>query len=174
MVLARVLERVSGQGYHELVARRVCEPAGMRNTAFLRLDQLPSSAARGYLPGKGWRSNEQTVPVCGGGDGGLYSTLDDLERFWRALHAEQLVPAALLSEALRSQHGVPGQRPYGLGFWLSPSGGSAYLEGADAGISFRSRCAPATGLLYSVLSNTTRGAWPLVRELDALLAQEPA
>jgi hypothetical protein len=90
---------------------------------------------------------------------------------WRALHAGRIVPAELLGEALRSQHGLAGQRPYGLGFWLWAEPGAAYLEGSDAGISFRSRHEPAAGLLYTVLSNTTSGAWPLVRELDALLVQ---
>lgn len=171
VVLARLLEQLSGRSYHELVQERVCAPAGMRRTAFLRLDHLPSSAARGYLPSKGWCSNEQTVPVCGGGDGGLYSTLEDLARFWSALHAGQIVPQALLGEALRAQHDVAGQRPYGLGFWLDAGPRAAYLEGSDAGISFRSRFQPATGQLYTVLSNTTRGAWPLVRELEALLSR---
>ena len=30
---------------------------------------------------------------------------------------------------------------------------------------------PATGLSYAVLSNTTRGAWPLVKALDASFAE---
>jgi CubicO group peptidase (beta-lactamase class C family) len=170
VLLARLLERASARPYHELVEQRVCRPAGMRQSAFLRLDQLPRNAARGYLPGKGWRSNDQNVPACGGGDGGLYSTLEDLECFWRALHAGRIVPAELVSEALRPQHGMAGQRPYGLGFWLTSMPRAAYLEGSDAGISFRSRYEPSTGLLYTVLSNTTHGAWPLVRELDVLLA----
>jgi CubicO group peptidase (beta-lactamase class C family) len=107
--------------------------------------------------------------VCGGGGGGIYSTLADLARLWSALHAGRIVPPALVSEALRSQHSVPGQRPYGLGFWLTSAPPGAYLEGSDPGISFRSRFEPGKQLLYSVLSNTTRGAWPLVRELDAML-----
>lgn len=171
IVLARLLEVASGRSYQELIAQRVCAPAGMRQTAFLRLDRLPVSAAVGYLPGQGWRSNEQMVPARGGGDGGIYSTLEDLACFWRALYAGQIVPPALLGEALRVQHGVPGQRSYGLGFWLTPEPPAAYLEGSDPGISFRSRFEPGRGLLYSVLSNTTRGAWPLVRELDACLLE---
>lgn len=172
VLLARISEVVSGCSYHELVAERVCKPAGLRQTAFLRLDQLPRSAAVGYTSRPAaddvpWRSNEQSVPVCGGGDGGIYSTLQDLARLWSALHAGRIVPPALVSEALRTQHSVPGQRPYGLGFWLTSEPGGAYLEGSDPGISFRSRFEPRRGLSYTVLSNTTRGAWPLVRELEA-------
>ena len=49
VVLALIAERASGVSYHELVRTRVCEPAGMRDTEFLRSDELPGRAALGYL-----------------------------------------------------------------------------------------------------------------------------
>jgi hypothetical protein len=45
------------------------------------------------------------------------------------------------------------------------------LEGYDAGVSFRSAYDPASELLYTVISNTSAGAWPLVRLLDELLPE---
>ena len=59
---------------------------------------------------------------------------------------------------------------YGLGFWLHPTGDAVILEGADAGVSFRSVHDNSTGLTHTVLSNTTAGAWPVTRRLDELLA----
>ena len=44
------------------------------------------------------------------------------------------------------------------------------LEGYDAGASFRSLYRPSTATGYSVLSNTSEGAWPLVALLDDALA----
>ncbi|MGZ6214153.1 MAG: serine hydrolase domain-containing protein, partial [Candidatus Limnocylindria bacterium] len=41
VVLALIAERASGVPFHDLVAKRVCEPAGMHDTAFLRSDELP-------------------------------------------------------------------------------------------------------------------------------------
>ena len=49
VLLAVLAERASGTPYHELVTQRVCEPAGMDDTAFLRSDELPGRAALGYL-----------------------------------------------------------------------------------------------------------------------------
>ena len=49
VVLALLAERASGVDFHELVHTLVCEPAGMVDTAFLRSDELPGRAARGYL-----------------------------------------------------------------------------------------------------------------------------
>ena len=43
------------------------------------------------------------------------------------------------------------------------------LEGSDAGVSFRTVHNPETGLTYSVLSNTSEGAWPIARRLRELL-----
>jgi CubicO group peptidase (beta-lactamase class C family) len=170
VVLALLIEAVSARSYYEVVQERVCAPSGLRDTAFLRVDQLPASAAIGYLPTRGWRSNEHLVPARGGGDGGAYTSAADLTRLWQALHAGQIVPRALLAEMLRPQQppSTPA-RGYGLGFWLVPGLGAAFIEGSDAGISFRSWSEPVTGLRWSVLSNTTRGAWPIVKELEAEL-----
>ena len=43
------------------------------------------------------------------------------------------------------------------------------LEGYDAGVSFRSVYDPPSGFAYTVISNTSAGAWPLVELLDDLL-----
>ena len=45
VVLAVLAERASGIPYHELVAQRVCEPAGMRDTAFLRSERAAGTSS---------------------------------------------------------------------------------------------------------------------------------
>ena len=74
-------------------------------------------------------------------------------------------------ESMIHPHHAPSEssRGYGLGFWLARDGRTIQLEGADAGISFRSSFAPRTGLLHTVISNTTSGAWPVVKELEAVV-----
>ena len=81
VVLALMAERASGEPFHDLVRRRVCEPAGMVDTAFLRSDELPGRAAIGYLTVDGPRTNVFHLPVLGNGDGGIYSTVADLSSF---------------------------------------------------------------------------------------------
>ena len=41
VVLALIAERASREPFHRLVAERVCEPAGVRDTGYLRSDELP-------------------------------------------------------------------------------------------------------------------------------------
>jgi CubicO group peptidase (beta-lactamase class C family) len=170
VLLALVIEAVSAQSYYDVVRQRVCMPAGMLATSFFRLDALSSSAAIGYLPDRAWRSNRRQLPVRGAGDCGAYSTAGDIARLWAALFMGRVVPPAVLEEMLRPQHASTSRRHgYGLGFWVKQGHPAAFMEGSDAGISLRSSFDPSTGLVCSVLSNTTRGAWPVVKELEAIL-----
>jgi CubicO group peptidase (beta-lactamase class C family) len=170
VVLALLAERVAGRAFHELVHDRVCRPAGASRTAFLRSDELPGDAAVGYLSTDGLRSNVLHLPVRGSGDGGLFTTAAEVRAFWTALFAGAIVPAERVTDAVRARGEVPdGSMRYGLGFWLHPSGSAVVLEGCDAGVSFRSVHDPESDTTHTVISNTTEGAWPLARHLDAQL-----
>ncbi|MEA2451884.1 MAG: hypothetical protein QOG04_594 [Actinomycetota bacterium] len=170
VVLALVIEAVTGSTFHEVVAERVFVPAGMSSTAFLRMDELPGAAALGYLATDGLRTNQLHLPVRGSGDGGAYSTIDDLSRFWAALFTDKILPAAVVTEMTRPRHDVPTEsKRYGLGFWLRQDRPTVMLEGYDAGVSFRSAYDPGSEFLYTVISNTSDGAWPLVKQLDERL-----
>lgn len=167
MVLALIAERVSGVGFHELVARTVCEPAGMRDTAFLRSDELPGTAALGYLAADGLRTNILHLPVRGNGDGGIYSTAADISRLWQAFFAGRIVSADWVAEMVRPRSEDPSEsRRYGLGFWLHESSDVVMLEGYDAGVSFWSSHDPASGTTRTVISNWTDGAWPVAELLQ--------
>lgn len=171
VLLALLAERVSGTPFPGLVGRHVFAPAEMWSTAFLRSDRLPGTAAVGYV-GDG-RTNALHLPVRGCGDGGAYSTAGDVRRFWTALFDERILPRHRVAELTRARSSVPdrstrGMR-YGRGFWLHATGPAVILEGCDAGVSFRSVHDPTSGRTHTVLSNTTRGAWPVTRRLDDLL-----
>ena len=167
VILALIAERASGVPFHELVEQRVCQPAGMRDTAYLRSDELPGRTALGYLHVDGvWRSNVFHLPVRGSGDGGIYTTADDIRLLWASFFAGEIVSMDWVAEMVRPRSDVPSEsRRYGLGFWLHASTGAVLLEGMDAGVSFRSVHDPAVDLTQTVISNTTEGAWPVTRWL---------
>jgi CubicO group peptidase (beta-lactamase class C family) len=170
VVLALVAERCAGIPFDELVEQRVCEPAGMRATAFLRSDELPGSAAIGYLAADGSRTNVLHLPVRGTGDGGAYSTAGDISSLWTAVFAGRIVSADLIAEMIapRSDASAQSMR-HGLGFWVHPRRDVVALEGYDAGVSFRTVHDPGQGLTHTVMSNTTDGAWPIARYLNEQL-----
>jgi CubicO group peptidase (beta-lactamase class C family) len=167
VVLALLAERVSGTPFHELVRRLVCEPAGMVDTAFLRSDELPGRAARGYLAAEGLRTNVLHLPVVGTGDGGIYSTVADLGRFWDALFAGRVIPLERLAEMLRPHSDWPDEdRRYGLGFHLHATTDTVWMEGYDAGVSFASVRRPSSAVTYTVIANWSDGAWPVVKAIS--------
>ena len=93
----------------------------MRDTEFLRSDELPGRTALGYLPVDGQpRTNVFHLPVLGSGDGGIYSTAADISALWRSLFAGQdrarrLGGARWCGPAATCP---PESMRYGLGFWL--------------------------------------------------------
>jgi CubicO group peptidase (beta-lactamase class C family) len=169
VVLALLAERAAGQPYAELVRARVTEPAGMADTGFVRSDEQPADVATGYLDADGPRTNVLHLPVLGVGDGGLVSTLSDVHRLWSAFFAGRVVPSEWVELMTRPIGDFPaGDDRYGLGFWLAPTGPTVLLEGYDAGISFRSSHDPVAGVTWTVMSNTSGGAWPVARRVKEL------
>jgi CubicO group peptidase (beta-lactamase class C family) len=166
VVLALIAERASRVGYHDLVRERVTDPAGMADTAFLRSDELPGRAARGYLTVDGPRMNVFHLPILGTGDGGAYSTAADLSAFWNALFAGRIVGSDTVAEMVRPRSDWPEESErYGLGFNLHETSDVVWLEGYDAGVSFRSTHDPAAATISTVISNWSDGAWPLIELL---------
>jgi CubicO group peptidase (beta-lactamase class C family) len=171
VVLALIAERASGVPFHDLVRQRVCRPAGMTNTEFLRSDELPGDAALGYLSNDSPRTNVLHLPVVGGGDGGIYSTVADCRSFWEALFDGRIVPERWVAEMVRPRSDVPDEgKRYGLGFWLHASSAVVMMEGYDAGVSFRSMHDPISGVSTTVIANTSQGAWPYYEFLEGYLA----
>lgn len=166
LVLALIAERVAQMPFHDLVQERVCIPAGMRSSDFPRSDELPGDAALGYLGVEGLRTNVFHLPVRGTGDGGIYTTTRDLRALWSALFAGDVVPDEWVETMVAPRSLDPsGTRRYGLGFWVHQARDVVWLEGFDAGVSARTAHDRAGGLTYTVISNTSDGAWPIARLL---------
>jgi CubicO group peptidase (beta-lactamase class C family) len=173
VVLALIAERASGTSFYELLRQRVCEPAGMVDTQFLRSDELPGRTALGYLAEDGPRTNVFHVPVRGSGDGGIFTTAVDVSALWTALFAGRIVSMDVVAEMVQPRSEVPSPTQparYGLGIWLHPTRDLVELHGSDAGVSFQTVHDSRERFTYTVLSNTSDGAWPIVLHLDDLFA----
>jgi CubicO group peptidase (beta-lactamase class C family) len=170
VVLALLAERATGTVFADLVRSLVCEPAGMVDTAFLRSDELPGRAARGYLAVDGLRTNVLHLPVVGSGDGGIYTTVADLAAFWDAMFAGRIVRSEWVAEMVRPRSDWPEERRrYGLGVHLHATDDGVFMEGSDAGVSFASIHRPSEALTYTVACNWSDGAWPVVEALGERL-----
>ena len=170
VVLALLAERASGVPFHDLVDQRVCGPAGMADTSFLRSDELPGRAALGYLDDDGLRTNVFHLPVRGNGDGGIYTTAADVHALWDALFAGRIVSPDTVAEMVRPRSEVPEHvdalRARVLARRVDRRGVAARV---DAGVGFVSVHDRGRRFTYTVLCNQTRGAWPTSQRLDQLL-----
>lgn len=172
ILLGLAIEAASGEAYADYVGEHVLGPAGMTDTGFFALDDLPPRVALGYLDATSNRTNAFSVPVVGGADGGMFTTAEDLERFWRALVGRRLLTpettATMLATHATTGDGQPGEH-YGYGVWIGGTDDAPryVIVGEDPGASMVSWIEPATGLVLTVLGNTDSAAWPMHRALRA-------
>ncbi len=170
VVLALIAERVSGVPFHDLVDQRVCVPAALGGTAFLRSDELPGRAASGYLENEGLRTNVLHLPVRGNGDGGIYSTAADIHLLWDAIFEGRIVSPETVARMFRPQGDLAEMDlRCGLGFWLDAVTDAVSMHGFDAGTGFVSMRDPAGRFAYTVISNKGRGAWPVSERVKMLV-----
>jgi CubicO group peptidase (beta-lactamase class C family) len=168
VLLGLALEEAAGVSFHALVEERVLGRCGMADSGFFRFDRLPKRVAHGYVETKdgGWRTNAGSLPVIGGPDGGMFATAGDIGRLWRAFLAGRLLSPGLTATFLAKAASDPAkpQLSYGRGLWILDDA-LRFIVGQDAGVSFRSNAYP-DGTIGTVLSNTSRGAWPMIRAID--------
>lgn len=118
LLLASIIEKVSGQKYAEFMEQTIFRPLGMSNTFVYD----PASTARRHQT-QSHKYNGQFEPdtYFDGvmGDKGIYSSARDMLKWDQALYSGQLLNAATLKAAYTPySHEKPGVRNYGLGWRL--------------------------------------------------------
>ena len=172
ILLGVVIEEVTGLPYQHYVERAIFQAIGMKRSGFFAFNQLPEQTALGYMEeAGGWRTNIYNLPIIGASDGGAYTTADDLATLWKAFWANEIVPQDLVelyaTPYVKAE--TEGEATYsGHGLWidLEPDGHpEVYMAGGDAGVSFWSSVQRHSDLQVTVLSNTSHGAWPVLRDI---------
>lgn len=178
VLLGLVIEELTGRDFREVVAKRIFGPCGMIRSGYFAMDAVPDNTALGYLSEDVFdrHTNIYSVPLIGGGDGGAFTTLQDMRLFWTSLLAGRvlardwldrfLAPSAQIAERDASWH-------YGRGAYLRQDRGTwvVSVEGCDPGASLESQVWTSDGVILTVLSNTTEGAARINEILTAMLSQ---
>lgn len=155
-LLALVAERASGQRFPEFLRTRIFQPLGMRDTvAYVAGGPAVPHRAWGYSKAcEGWERTDQNVYSAVLGDGGIYSSIDDMARWDAALYDDRLLSDA--SRALAFGHQVqvsstPDATYYGFGWRVA--GDRQWHAGESIG--FRNAIVrwPKQHLTVVVLSN---------------------
>jgi CubicO group peptidase (beta-lactamase class C family) len=120
VLLAMIVAIVSGQSFAGFLKANIFDPLGMKHTVVYDASHPAlHKLAQGYWEEKG-QFERWDYPLLTAGDGGLFSTLDDLFLWDQALNTERLVPRAALERAFTSgttNDGTPVD--YGFGWFTN-------------------------------------------------------
>jgi CubicO group peptidase (beta-lactamase class C family) len=124
-VLAMVVEKTSGKPFGTFLHDRIFTPLQMNATiAYVRGKNEVTNRAYGYTKdADGWRETDQSPTSAVLGDGGIYTSLDDMEKWDTALRRHTLLNTQEVEPALTPVT-LPATTPdgsptsYGFGWFL--------------------------------------------------------
>jgi len=166
-LLGLLMERLHGKTYPALFREQLLEPLGMTHSCFSINEAVREQLATGYVHD----NPVLPTPIRDLPAGGLYSNVDDIARFMRAMLAggtldgERVINEDSLAESLTPQYPDCeldfGQR-YGLGWVLSGlplenSGRQAWHNGGTKAYLSQMALLPDRKLGVVVLTNSDRG-----------------
>ena len=156
VLLAYLIERVSGQSYAEYLRANVLEPLGMKSSGYDLAATIIESRAAGYTPtAQGVRNAAYVDMTLPSGAGGLYSTTEDLLEWTQGLFGGRLLSAASL-EAMTT----PMLDNYAFGVVVGNAGGRKTVEhnGGIEGFNTHLTYYPESKVTVAVLANLNGNA----------------
>lgn len=157
VLLGLVIEKASGMTLPAFLKARIFAPLHMDHTLLYEHRRGPAVPNRAYgysLVDGHWQRTDQSVTSATRGDGGIYSSIDDLARWDAALYDDSLLSAASRQLAF-SPHvkvtGEPYEAQYGFGWRIT--GDTLWHSGESMG--FRNAIVrwPKRHLTVILLSN---------------------
>jgi CubicO group peptidase (beta-lactamase class C family) len=154
-LLAIVVERVSGKTFADILETEIFKPVGMSSTfVYDSPRKRTSAAAVGYDQ---FEQIDDSGPTAIPGDGGIFSTVDDLFKWDQALYTDKLVRQSTLSKAFTPAKVEEGTTTYGFGWNVTENAGdeNVWHTGSQAG--FRAFIERGLTKKITVLMLTNRG-----------------
>jgi len=155
VLLGLIVQRISGMDLADFMRKRIFQPLGMEHTLMYEHHRGPQVSNRAYgysdINGK-WTMTDQDVTSATRGDGGIYSSIDDLAKWDAALYTDKLLNAESRRMAFTAHE--PTDDPdasYGFGWRIS--GNTVWHSGETQG--FRNVIVrwPEQRLAVVILSN---------------------
>ncbi|MFW9991542.1 MAG: serine hydrolase domain-containing protein [Candidatus Odinarchaeota archaeon] len=179
ILLGILIQMISGQSYHEYVMNKIIKKLDLKRTRFLAFDEVHENVAEGYTPHyhQGtiikWKKNIYRLPIVGSADGGIFSNVDDLDRFFKELRNEKgmmsdIIPDLIYPHVLMEKTET-WESYYGYGITLTYQNGELYrygLAGGDYGVATGAYYYPKERLTIIILSNynTNNDNWMFDKE----------
>ena len=135
-LLALIVERACAMPYQDFLRERIFLPLGMHDTlAYVRGGPEVPHRAFGYSEIEGqWIRTDQSTTSAVLGDGGIYSSIEDLAKWDAALYDDRLLSDASRAAAFTTQVQVVGEPyPAGYGYGWRITGDSLWHSGETIG-----------------------------------------
>lgn len=166
-VLARIVEEASDASFADFLRTRIFEPSGMDQTVAFEegISTVPHRALGYTVTDAGVECTDQSLYSAVLGDGGIYSSLDDLTRWDAALYRDDLI-----SPESKQSMWTPGLENYGFGWRIDRFHGHLrhHHSGSTSGFRNYLQRFPEERLTVIVLTNR---AEPDVDRLGERVAQ---
>ena len=133
-LLAMIIEKASGKSFAGFLEQEIFKPLGMENTvAFEHGASIVPHRAFGYSMDKGTvKFSDQSMTSAVLGDGGIYSSIDDLYKWDQALYTEKIVGRESLDMAF-----TPWRENYGFGWRIDQYKGRRRIHHTGSTSGFR-------------------------------------
>jgi CubicO group peptidase (beta-lactamase class C family) len=165
VLLGLIVQKVSRESFPDFLRHRVFDPLKMSTTvAYQKGTNEVANRAYGHTNDKGrWKQTDQSTTSATLGDGGVYSSLDDLAKWDKALSEYTLLSVSEMKPGLdpvQPAAGAPEEpngRPaeYGFGWFLNAYKNHRRMWHYGETVGFRSTIQrfPDDGLTIIILSN---------------------
>ncbi len=180
VVLAQIIERITGKRYAEFLKETIFDPLGMNDTMVVdeRKQKVPRMALAYAMRNGRWQDITYSPENSIYGEDGIYSTVNDLYKWDQALYTERLVSRSTLEMAFTpglANDGkeivtdlLPLPNSYGFGWVISSVQGEKDVEhpGGWAGYATYILRVPSRRVTAIVLTNASNDDVPdLARQM---------
>ena len=177
ILLGLIIEHVAKVSFSEFVEERIFRKAEMQDSGYYEMDRLPERTALGYIENEdgSWRTNIYSLPAKGGPDGGVYTTISDMAKFWDALTANKLLNKEMTANLTKPREAVDedGLIDYGYCGYMTVDSQHNVLKyiqmGYDPGVNFRAVYVPCEEAYIAVCSNQSEGAYEMLKVIEERL-----
>lgn len=171
VILAYIVEKVSGIRFVDFVKENIFDVLDMNSSGYFSMDMLPNNCAYGYVENSDGKlkTNIYSVPIIGGGDGGVFVTANDISKLWEGLLNYKLLRKEITDELLTPQVYVHYDVYYGYGIWIIKRNDNIYkyyITGSDPGVSFESAVYPNEKIEVTILGNQEFSTYEIIKEIE--------
>lgn len=123
VLLAKIIEKVSGKSYTDFIEQNFLDPLGMDHTTIIENpSDLMENRAIGYSNDNKWIKNDYEN-IFTTGSGGIYSTVGDLYKWYQAINKNQFLKAWTSEMAFTAPFTITGNRSYMAMGWFDETFG---------------------------------------------------